>query len=310
MRRFGLSFLAAIFILTTAQAATAAKAKGGGKRVKGEKVAPLASSKAISDFKGEFKWGMAPAAVLEKLNAKIEAGYKERIETARVDPAKSDQIRREIKNDKDRVAKSQVKFDGPKGAWDVSIIDDEFLRNNGESMLIYKEPKSTRYFFFSGDSLYKMFVAFDKDVIAGKSFEDFGKLMQSSYGKAQAVYRDMAMPGGGKQKVLDSYLWRSTEGDGLRLVDRSKFYDVYCLVIYDNSVEQRQKDTRKNIEASQPKGSFVDGIITDKPNERDENDNVVDRITGKDVLKPGEKRGGGNIKVPSPTGEMKSEEAK
>jgi hypothetical protein len=309
MRRFGLSFLAAIFVLTTAHAATAAKAKGGGKRVKGEKVAPLASSKAISDFKGEFKWGMAPSGVLEKLNAKIEAGYKERIEAARSDPAKSDQIRREIKNDKDRVAKSQVKFDGAKGAWDVSIIDAEFLRNNGESMLIYKEPKSTRYFFFSGDALYKMFVAFDKDVVAGKSFEDFGKIMQTSYGKAQPVYRDMAMPGGGKQKVLDSYLWRSTEGDGLRLVDRSKFYDVYCLVIYDNAVEQRQNDARRNLEASQPKGSFVDGIITDKPNERDENDNVVDRITGKDVLKPGDKRGGGqNIKVPSPTGEMKGEE--
>jgi len=310
MRRFGLSFLAAIFVLTTAHAATAAKAKGGGKRVKGEKVAPLASSKAISDFKGEFKWGMAPSGVLEKLNAKIEAGYKERIEAARSDPAKSDQIRREIKNDKDRVAKSQVKFDGAKGAWDVSIIDAEFLRNNGESMLIYKEPKSTRYFFFSGDALFKMYVAFDKDVVAGKSFQEFGDMMQAKYGKAQPVYREVGLHGV-KNKVLDSFQWRSAEGDGLKLVDRSKFYDVYCLVIYDHAVEEKMAEIRKTVAAAAPKGSFVDSVI-EKPSDRDENDNVIDRITGKEVLKPGDRRGGNeNIKVQSPTkggGEMKGED--
>jgi len=58
-----------------------------------------------------------------------------------------------------------------------------------------------------------------------------------------------------------------------------------------------------------PKGSFIDSVISDKASERDENDNVVDRITGKEVLKPGERRGGNqNIKVPSPTSEMKGEE--
>ena len=306
MRRLALSFLAGLLVFTSAQMAAEAK---GGKRVKGEKTAPIASAKAISEFKGEFKWGMAPAAVIEKLNAKVDAGYKDRIEKARTDPAKSDQIRREVKTEKYRVAKNQMKFEGPKGAWDVSIIDEEFVRNNGESMLIYKEAKSTRYFFFSGDALYKMFVAFDKDVVAGKSFVEFGGLMQQSYGKAQPVYREMHTQGGGKEKVIDSYLWRSTEGDGLRLVDRSRFYDVYCLIIYDNAVAQRQAEVRKAFEASQPKGSFVDGIISDKTDERDENDNVVDRITGKDVLKPGERRGGQqNIKVPSPTGEMKGEE--
>ncbi len=306
MRRFARSFLAVLLVLSTAPMAAQAK---GAKKIKGEKTAPIASAKAISEFKSEFKWGMTPTQVMEKLNAKIEAGFKDKVEKTRNDPAKSDQVRQEIKTEEDRIAKSRVKFEGPKSGWDVSIIDEEFLRNNGESMLVYKEPKSTRYFFFSGDALYKMFVAFDKDVVAGKSFEAFGGLMQQSYGKAQPVYRDMLMPGGGKQKVLDSYLWRSSEGDGLRLVDRSKFYDVYCLVIYDNAVAQRQAEVRKNFEAGQPKGSFVDGILSDKPSDRDENDNVVDRITGKEVLKPGERRSGQqNVKVPSPTGETKGED--
>ena len=307
MRRFGLSLLVAVFFLTSAQLAAAKGAKKAVEKTRGP--APLAKAKEISEFKGDYKWGMTPQAVMEKLNAKSDASYKDKVDKARTDPAKSDQVRRMIKAEKDAVSKSLVKFDHQNAAWGTSIIDEEFIPNNGESMLFYREPKSKRYFFFSGDALYKMFVAFDKEVVAGKSFTQFGELMQEKYGKAQPVYRDSVLPGGMKEKILDAYQWRSAEGDGLRLVDRSKFYDVYCLVIFDHSVADRQAEIRRSKAASTPKGSFVDSVISDKPNERDENDNVVDRITGKEVLKPGERRGGQqNIKVPSPTGEMKGEE--
>jgi hypothetical protein len=305
MRRFGLSCLAALFVLSSAHVMAAAKGKAE-KKSRGP--APIAKAAEIKEFKGEYTWGMTPQAVKEKLFAKIDEGYKDRVEKARADPARSDQLRQLIKADKDKISKSYVKFDGQKSGWDVSIIDEEVVQNNGESMLLYKEPKSTRYFFFSGEALYKMFVAFDRDVVAGKSFPEFGELMQGKYGKAQPVYREFNNLGV-KNKILDTFQWRSADGDGLRLVDRSKFYDVYCLVVYDQNVADKQTQVRKSNEASQPKGSFVDSVISDKPAERDENDNVVDRITGKEVLKPGEHRGGQqNIKVPSPTkGEMKSD---
>jgi hypothetical protein len=306
MRRFGLSFLAMVLVVSTAQLALAKGKRGRVKKeVKGP--APVAKAAEIKEFKGEFSWGMSPQAVMEKLNAKIDASYKERVEKYRLDPAKSDSIRGQIKAEKTRVAKSLVKFDGEKSGWDVSIIDEEFLQNNGESMLQYKEPKSTRYFFFSGDSLYKMYVAFDKDVVAGKSFQEFGDMMQQKYGRAQVVYRDVVMHGV-KNKVLDSFQWRSAEGDGLRLVDRSKFYDVYCLVIYDHGVADRQAELRKERSSREPKGSVVDNVIDTKGSDRDENDNVIDRITGKQVLKPGDNRGGNQtIRVPSPTSGGKGE---
>ena len=212
MRRFGLSFLAMVLVVSTAHLA-AAKGKKAPATPKGP--APVAKAAEINEFKAEFKWGMTPQAVMEKLNAKIDANYKDRAIKAGVDPRKQDQIRGEIKNEKDRVARSVVKFDGRKGGWDVSIIDEEFVQNNGESMLTYKEPKSTRYFFFSGDSLYKMFVAFDKEVVQGKTFMTFGDLMQQKYGKAQPVYRAVVTHGM-KEQILDTYQWRSGEGDGLR----------------------------------------------------------------------------------------------
>lgn len=304
MRRFGLSCLAMLFVLTSAQMASAKGAKAKASKSKGP--APVAKEADVKEFKGEFTWGMTPQQVMEKLNAKIDAAYKDRVEKARMDPRLSDKLRDQIKAEKAVVSKSYVKFDGNNAAWGTSIIDEEFLPNNGESMLVYREDKSKRYFFFSGESLYKMFVAFDKEVVAGKSFMQFGDVMQEKYGKAQPVYREVAMHGM-KDKILDAYQWRSAEGDGLRLVDRSKFYDVYCLVIYDHNVADRQAEIRKSRGTNEVRDTFVDSVITDKQSDRDENDNVVDRITGKEVLKPGERRGGNqNIKVQSPS-EMKAE---
>jgi hypothetical protein len=308
MKRFGISCLAVLFVLTSAQLVSA---KGGGKAPKAPKSkgpAPVAKEADVKEFKGEFTWGMSPQQVKEKLNAKIDVAFKDRVEKYRADPARSDALRRQIKTEKETVAKSYVKFEGANAAWATSIIDEEFLPNNGESMLVVREEKSKRYFFFSGESLYKMYVAFDKEVVAGKTFAQFGELMQQKYGKAQAVYRDVVSHGM-KEKVLDAFQWRSPQGDGLRLVDRSKFYDVYCLVIYDHGVADRQAEIRKAQAAKNPSGSFVDTVIVDKPSDRDENDNVVDRITGQDVLKPGERRGGNqNIKVPSPTKELGTKE--
>ena len=308
MTRLGMSLLAMVLVVSTAHGALAKGKRRKMPKVKGP--APVAKAAEIKELKGDYKWGMTPSQVIQKIDAKIDASFKERVEKYRMDPRMSDKLRGEIKSEKDRVAKSLVKFDGQKSGWDVSIIDDEFLQNNGESMLFYKEPKQTRYFFFQGDSLYKMFVAFDKDVVAGKSFSEFGDMMQQKYGKAQSVYRDVAMHGQ-KNKILDAFQWRSAEGDGLRLVDRSKFYDVYCLVIYDQAVAERQAEIRKANAEKVPKGSIVDNVI-EKTSERDENDNVIDRITGKEVLKPGERRGGNqNIKVPSPAsgkGEMQAED--
>jgi hypothetical protein len=58
---------------------------------------------------------------------------------------------------------------------------------------------------------------------------------------------------------------------------------------------------RKAADAAQPKGSMLDNVVGGKQSERDENDNVIDRITGKEVFKPGDRRAAQqNIKVPSP----------
>ena len=299
MKKLGVSLVAAFFVLAAAQQGMAAKAK----KAKVEKVrgpAPVAKADAISEIRGDFKWAMTVQQVIDKISARIEASYKDRIAKTTADPNRNDKFRKAMRDEIATAKKNIVKFDGQKGPWDVSIIDQEIVQGQGQSMLFTKEEKSTRYFFFDHDSLYKMFIAFDKEMLQGKNFKDFGAAMQAKFGKAQEVYVNQSYLGV-KEKKLDHLLWRSSQGDGLKLVDRSEFYDVYCLVLYDNSVEQRMASARKALDAAQPKGSMIDNVVGGKESDRDENDNVIDRITGKEVFKPGDRRAAQqNITVPSP----------
>ena len=97
MRRLGLSCLALLMALTSAQMAVAAKA---GKVAKKEKVkgpAPLAKESEIKELKGIYTWGMSLQVVKDKLLAKIDESYKDQLEKARLEPAKNDKIRQNLK---------------------------------------------------------------------------------------------------------------------------------------------------------------------------------------------------------------------
>jgi len=308
MKKLGLSLVAALFVSAAVQPAMAAKAKKAAapKAEKPRGPAPVAKAEAISEIRGDYKWGMKAQDVINLINGRVEATYKDKLAASAADPARNDKLRKQMRDETSKTGKNMVKFDGQKGPWDVSIIDQEIVQSQGMSMLFVKEPKSTRYFFFKDDSLFKMFIAFDKEMLAGKGFKDFGDMMQGKFGKAQEVWVNQSYLGV-KERKLDHLLWRSSTGDSLKLVDRSEFYDVYCLVLADASVDGRLMAARKEAEANQPRGDMLDNITTAKPSDRDENDNVIDRITGTQILKPGERRSAEqNIKVPSPTQPAKS----
>ncbi len=70
--------------------------------------------------------------------------------------------------------------------------------------------------------------------------------MEAKYGHAKEVYRDEKVMDGVKH-ILDHYEW-SAGGDKLRLVDRSEFYGVYCLVLSDaadTGARQREAQGRE-----------------------------------------------------------------
>lgn len=312
MRTIGV-FLFAISLgagLTLASAPADAKGKakkGGGGGDDGP--APTASSAEVNKLKavrlgdpkaGTFRWGMKPDEVMGLVKTSVDKKYEPRIKQASQDPGKQQRIREEQTRELNAVKKSFAKFEGQKTGWDVSIVDKEFQQNTGEAMLVVKEDVWTRYFFFFEDGLYKMFLAFNKDAIEGKSFADFGKDMERKYGRGKEVFREEKIKGG-VRRSLDRFDW-AAGGDRLQLVDRSAFYDVFCLVLFDGSTASRLNERRKVVNpGTVQKDELVEAVVKADKNDRDANDNIIDRITGKEVKRPGDDDGThGNIKVPSP----------
>jgi hypothetical protein len=308
--RFILFALAISLGLSAPQMAWAKKGSKGSKGSKGggaaavPPAAELAKLKAIrlGDPKaGVFTWGMNPDDVLAKAKTGIEARYQDRIDASRADPGKQQRIRDERDKEVKAIKNSFTKFEGQKTGWDVSIIGTEFMQNNGEAVLQVKEDVWTRYFFFFEDGLYKMFLAFNKDVIGDKSFRDFGKEMAAKYGNPREVYKDEKQKGGMK-RTLDHYEWAANGNDQLKLIDRSEFYGVFCLVLVNNSVNDNVLSKRKvtNPETSHS-DALVDAVVNSKESAQDSNEDIIDRVTGHEVKKPGEETRHGNIVVPSPS---------
>jgi hypothetical protein len=298
MTRFAIALWAVVSLAGGAGAALAAE------EAEPPKAPAKAKAKAgkvseLDKLKGDYKWGMTPDEVTAKIQDRVRESYDEKLKKTANDPSRHDRLRKEMMSEVEKVKTKIIKFDGQKTGYDVSIIDQEFLHNTGESMLTTKEETATRYFFFKGDRLYKMFIAFDKEILQGKSFREFGNLMQARFGKAKEVTAQEKTKAGVKLK-LDHYVWPAKSGDILRLVDRSEFYDVYCLVIYDANVAKDQEAARQAQRREPARDNLVESVITKPSNERDPHDNVVDTITGKQVGKPGEQQGA-VIRVPSPS---------
>jgi hypothetical protein len=278
------------------------KGGGGGAAPPAAELAKLKAIRLGDPKAGVFTWGMNADDVFAKVKGSIEARYQERIDGAKADPGKQQRIRDEREKEIKGVKASFTKFEGQKTGWDVSIIGAEIAQNNGEAVLQVKEDVWTRYFFFFEDQLYKMFLAFNKDVIGDKSFRDFGKEMAAKYGNPREVYRDEKQKGGVK-RTLDHFEWAVSGGDSLKLVDRSEFYGVYCLVLANASALGRVADKRK---VTNPGGvvkdSLVEAVTSGKESGADSNEDIIDRVTGHEVKKPGSEPRHGNIVVPSPAG--------
>jgi hypothetical protein len=311
MTRLGVFLLALTLGVGATATASAAKkgggGKGGGAAPPSEELNKLKAIKIGDPKGGVFSWGMSTTEVSDKVKVAVEQRYQEKIQAAKADPGKQYRIRDEQAKELDAIRKSFTKFEGQKTGWDVSIIGPEFAQNNGEAVLQTKDDVWTRYFFFFEDRLYKIFLAFNKEFIGQKSFQEFGKEMAARYGHPREVYRDEKVRGG-MRRVLDHFEWAVSGGNALRLVDRSEFYGVYCLVLSDPSASRSVAEKRKITNPGrEEKDALVEAVVNSKEPTSDSNDDVIDRITGRKAVKPGDEEKHGNVQVPMPKAPSPSE---
>lgn len=229
--------------------------------------------KAMAELMGAYTWGMSKDEIIDQLTKQIDERYAEQI-NATSDVYTQDKLRKEKQKEVTRVKQSLVEFDGKKSGWDVSLIDEEFRQNTGESMLFYWENEGgknqRRFFFFYNGKLWKMFIAFDTKQLAeeNRNFGHFAALLSQRYGD------------GVMEK--DYMSWMTPEFE-VRAVDKMAFYGALGLLIQNPAAIKEIDATRvANAPAAKGKDNIIEvirrkGDASDKVN-LDENSDAVDAI--------------------------------
>ncbi|MFO0580279.1 MAG: hypothetical protein U1A78_40420 [Polyangia bacterium] len=268
--------LCAALLCAGATSALAAPAKAPAKPT----VSAEASSRAISELAGKFKWGMTPQEVMDLIEKDIRTRFEPKIRD-QPDPAEQDRVRKEMRDAVEQMRNSYVRFNGQKTGWDVSIVDREFGHKNNESMLVMWEQDQRRFLFFWNEKLYKQFVVLNAAKAKGLAFEDFVEVMQNRYGKATMAYRARIT---GEDEVAVDYFEFPPAGDyQLRAYDFTTFYNNFCLSLLQKSVyPQVEKDRQKN---SPPRVRHTNAKVVEQvttgDSQTDPNADIIDEVVGK-----------------------------
>jgi hypothetical protein len=258
-----------------APAAALAKGKAAAKPAAesgGKKAAP--NAKALADLAGKFKWGMTPDDIAKIITDQISARYQEQI-TKEQDVYQQDQLRKEMREEIDKVKSSYIKFDGQRSGWDVSIVDKEFAHHDDESMMIFWEKDQRRFLFFFHDHLYKQFIAFNSELFQGKTFDDFAKLIEKRFGAAEMKFANLRTK---DEQTLDHLEWAPSGDDELWAIDQSQFYGNFCLVLKQRSVVAQLSKNRDR--STKTGNALIDSVTTPDKVQGDPNSDIVDQITG------------------------------
>jgi hypothetical protein len=193
-------------------------------KAKPQKMTPVSAAhkKALAELYGGFKFGMTKDEVIAVFSKQLDERYDENIK-ATTDIAAQDRLRRDKKNEVNRLQGSYISFETSKPSpWDVSIVEEEFAHNTNESMLERWENQGgknqRRFFFFYEGKLWKMFISLDVSIIPEdkRNFATFQAVMEGKYGPGDV----------GDGKIT----WRTPEFE-VRAVDKLKTYDALALVI-------------------------------------------------------------------------------
>ncbi|MCC6746547.1 MAG: hypothetical protein IT371_02750 [Deltaproteobacteria bacterium] len=275
--RFPLALILASALLW--QPADGARKKA--KKAKAAKPPAVATEKqrvAVEKLMAPFKWGITANQVIGTLEKQIRLDYEPRLKKTK-DALEHDKLRREMMEKIKELQASRIHFLGKRTPWDVSLVEKEFAHKNNESMLVRWGREDRRFYFFHFDRLWKVYIAFNSDLYHGKGFEDFAAAMENRFGRAERKY-STTIKG---DSVMDHMEWPASGRTMMRAIDNTGFYGNFCLVLTDRQELAGVQDGRKQFS---PKKSYGDPLVDavtkgGGENKGDENEDVVDQITGK-----------------------------
>ena len=256
------------------------RGRGGARgKAKVSKSVEAPRSEAIAPALGELSWGMTREQVYNHHVNKIREEYRPQLAKA-TGAIEEDRLRAEMNDKVRRIRESYVRFDGRATGWDVSFLRDEYTHRNNEAMLQVNDGNSQNFYFFINNRLWKWYKAFNADVFAGQTFEQFAQAVQARFGNARERTGTL-IEGGDERHWLE---WQDPT-TRLRAIDLTRFYGFYCLVFEEKATVGRLAELRVNAPTKRNSGhALVDAIVTDGQGGaqvNDDNQDIADRLTGK-----------------------------
>lgn len=274
MKRVFIGVLVSTFVVGMfAVGADAQRRRRRGQQQQRQQVAPQSAE--IAPALGELRWGMSRDEVYEHFVTQVRERYRPRLSKAR-DAMAEDNLRHQQREEIQRIRRSYVRFRGQTTGWDVSFLRDEFTHGNGEAMLVVRDSNSQNFYFFIRNRLWKWYKAFDADVFAGQTFDQFAGALQGRFG--QAMDRNGRLTDRGQEKHWLEWQDTSTR---LRAIDENRFYGFYCMVFEDKETVGRIAELRTNTIGRTDDGhALVDAVTGDDSEASSANQDIVDRLTG------------------------------
>lgn len=236
----------------------------------------------INKLMGKFKWGTKPGKILRDLEIDLTKDFKTRIQKER-DPLKQDRMRRNMLLAIKKLKKNYIGFKGKHTPWDLSLVDKEFAHKNNEAMIVLWGKRDRKFFFFHHGRLWKIYIAFNTEMFKGKSFADFSGVMEGRFGKAERKYTT-SLTGETKLGHLE---WPPAGATRLKAIDNTALYGNFCLVLLDIAAQENVLEGRK-LNSPNKKGGdpLVEAVTKEGTETVDDNEDIVDRITGKGSKTP------------------------
>jgi hypothetical protein len=253
-------------------------AVGADAQRRGKRAPKVPHSAAIGDAMEGLEWGMSKDDLMRHFIRKVHEDYKPKFAKV-TDAIQEDRLRHKLREDIKKIRESYVEFNGRTTGWDVSFLRNEFTHRNGESVVVVNDDQAQNFYFLINNKFWKWYRAFNSEVFAGSSFDQFAEALQGRFGRA--VRREGVMTEGAEERRWLEWQDRATR---LRAVDNTAFYGFYCLVFEDKNMLGRIDKLRVH---KRPSGERSHGIVdavtsgADEPANPDRHEDVVDRITKK-----------------------------
>lgn len=230
----------------------------------------------ISAFLGDIKWGMSHDLVMRKIEEKLMADFQAK-SRGTTDLAYADM---QMKTRVERIENMQKSYiplvrDNAAGL-SVSIIGEEFMPDNEESMLTQREDIASKYYFFHGDKLYKIAVVYDSAYLGPIAFDTFIATTEQKYGaSSDEVWTD--------DGDFTEAIWRAKDGSSLSVKNKYASYNTFLMVFSEEAVNATLVAKHKayyNMTNAGPEiSSSIDSLTSDAPS--DAGPNSVDTLLGK-----------------------------